>query len=98
MASDKDTDRDIVIADLTAALEAARAGEAGRVERLTERIRDRSYQLEPRQAAYMVRAACTEIERVLRMADEAQGVWTALSAIARVEDMFRRVGSASDAA
>lgn len=71
-------------------LAAARAGQDFLVEEMTERLRDLSYDMVPRSAAYLVRAACAAIEAALRGGDRLAGLAHAEHEIEMFEDMMWR--------
>jgi hypothetical protein len=83
-----------LIEDLHAALDMARAGEATRGEEMTDRIRDLSYDMELRQAGYLVRSACGAIDAVLRGSDSLGGLAFAEHEIEKVQDMLLRASDA----
>lgn len=83
-----------LIEDLRAALDMARTGDAAREEEMTDRIRDASYNMEMRQAGYLVRSACGAIDAVLRAFDPSASVGFAELEIDKVHDMLLRASAA----
>ncbi|WP_155846140.1 hypothetical protein [Celeribacter ethanolicus] len=83
-----------LIDDLHAALDMARTGDAARETEMTDRIRDLSYDMELRQAGYLVRSACGAIDAVLRGSDRAAGLSFAEHEIDKVQDMLLRASAA----
>ncbi|PTQ68889.1 hypothetical protein [Celeribacter persicus] len=83
-----------LIEDLRAALDMARRGDATGEAEMTERIRDLSYDMELRQAGYLVRSACGAIDAVLRGSDRGAGLAFAEHEIDKVQDMLLRASAA----
>ncbi|WP_066601590.1 hypothetical protein [Celeribacter halophilus] len=81
---------DALIEALRTALTAAREGDMLREEEMTEQIRDASYEMEPRQAGYLVRSACGAIDAAMRAFDRENGFALAEQAIENVKDILWR--------
>jgi len=80
-----------LIVDLKAALLTAREGEAVQAEAMTDRIRERSYEVDLRLAGYMIRSACGAIDGVLRSMDFDNSVAFALHEIEKLERLVQQL-------
>lgn len=79
-----------LIKDLKLALQAASDGNGGWAEQVTDRIRDLSYDIEPRLSGYMIRSACGSIDGVLRSVNRRDSASFALHEIEKLERMVCR--------
>lgn len=74
-----------LISRLRSALELAQAGQTEQMLIGTELVRDATYDDVPKQAAFLLRAACLEVERVPLSHGSSGAILGALHAIERVE-------------
>lgn len=82
-----------LIEQLNEALSAARMGDWVREEEIAERIRDMSYELQPRYAGYQLRSACGALDAVQRSPDLEGGFAFVEHEIDKLRDMFERTSS-----
>lgn len=74
-----------LIEKLEFALAYAKAHEFTLMEALLDEVRDGSYDITPRQSAFLIRTACAAVEHVASAFDPLSSAETALAAIARAK-------------
>jgi hypothetical protein len=75
-----------LIEKLEFALVYAKAQDITLMETLLDEVRDGSYDITPRQSAFLIRTACAAVEHVVSAFDPMSSAESALSAIVRAKD------------
>lgn len=75
-----------LIDKLDVALVYAKTHDVTLMETLLEEVRDGSYDITPRQSAFLIRTACAAVEHVASAFDPCSSAESALAAIARAKD------------
>lgn len=88
----------LLLSKLDAALAYAKAQDITSMETLLEDVRDRSYEIMPRQSAFLIRTACSAVEHVASAFDPLSSAQSALAAIARAKDATLSCGDDLNAA